>query len=120
MRICIVGVGAIGTWVAARLSRSSSVELSCLVKPQALERLRAEGLSLIESHQGVQTTQCVHPHFFSDAARSHYCPGRHNDSGGWCPRCVRYSSRAARKFFAHDHHHQSISKSINLACYLAC
>ena len=74
MRICIVGVGAIGTWVAARLSRSSSVELSCLVKPQALERLRAEGLSLIESHQGVQTTQCVHPHFFSDAAQESVKP----------------------------------------------
>jgi 2-dehydropantoate 2-reductase len=69
MHICIVGVGAIGTWLAVRLSRSNSVELSCLVKAEALERLRIEGLRLTEIHEGVERTQCIVPHFFSDISK---------------------------------------------------
>ncbi len=69
MRICIVGLGAIGTWLAARLSRASSVEVSCFVKPQALSRLRSEGLSLTSTHQGIQTTERFHPRFFCDATQ---------------------------------------------------
>jgi len=44
MKICIVGLGAIGGWLAARLARQPGVELSALARGATLSAVRQQGL----------------------------------------------------------------------------
>ena len=46
IKICIVGCGAIGTWLGAYLGRCAQVELSCLVRESSVNEIKTKGLRL--------------------------------------------------------------------------
>ncbi|MGL4232107.1 MAG: ketopantoate reductase family protein, partial [Casimicrobium sp.] len=48
MKICVIGAGAIGGWIAARLSRAGVHRVSVLARGDTLAALRAHGVELIE------------------------------------------------------------------------
>lgn len=70
LKVCVVGLGAIGSWLAYRLASLPQVELSCLVKPQQLSLLRQEGLVLSEAGQNTNSLQApaLMPRRLSDQA----------------------------------------------------
>ncbi len=85
LKVCIVGVGAIGTWLGVHLSRSNSVDLSCWVRSSSLERLRKDGLQLTSIKNGSKATETVHPRFFSDVSLE-------SDKPDWVIVCVKSTS----------------------------
>lgn len=64
-RVCVVGAGAIGGWMAARLAAAGE-QVSVLARGAVLERVRSRG---IELHSGDQE-QVVRVHAASDDARA--------------------------------------------------
>ena len=58
-KICIVGLGAIGGWLAARLAGQPGVELSALARGATLAAVRAEGLRF-ENSAGEATRVALH------------------------------------------------------------
>jgi 2-dehydropantoate 2-reductase len=48
MKICVIGAGAIGGWMAARLARAGE-QVSVLARGETLAAIREKGLTLIES-----------------------------------------------------------------------
>lgn len=48
IKVCVVGLGAIGSWLSYRLASIAHVQLSCLVKDTQLDRLSQEGLLLTQ------------------------------------------------------------------------
>lgn len=66
MKICIAGIGAIGSYLAARLSLTS-VQLSILVRPGKVDAFREKGISL---HERSGEVRVAFPRVFSsgDAA----------------------------------------------------
>ena len=52
MKICIVGVGAIGGWMGVLLGQSSEVELSAIARGATLAALRTHGWRL-QSAEGL-------------------------------------------------------------------
>lgn len=84
-KVCIVGVGAIGTWLGVNLAKCQTVELSCWVRQSNLERLRQEGLRLFTYPNGVQEIETVHPRFFSDLTLEAQKPD-------WIILCVKSTS----------------------------
>lgn len=85
LKVCIVGVGAIGTWLGVHLSKSNSVELSCWVRPSSLERLQNDGLQLSSIQNHTQSTQVAHPRFFSDISLE-------SEKPDWIILCVKSTS----------------------------
>lgn len=62
-KVCIVGCGAIGTWLGVRLSKANEITLSCLVRERSLADIKTHGLRLDEGGHTLQ----AHPQFASDA-----------------------------------------------------
>ena len=85
LKVCIVGVGAIGTWLGVNLSKSKSVELSCWVRSSNLERLKKDGLQLSSSQNSLNATETFHPRFFSDIELE-------SDKPDWIIVCVKSTS----------------------------
>jgi 2-dehydropantoate 2-reductase len=48
MNICVIGAGAIGGWMAAKLARTGAHRVSVLARSDTLVALRANGIALIE------------------------------------------------------------------------
>ncbi|MDP3226173.1 MAG: 2-dehydropantoate 2-reductase N-terminal domain-containing protein, partial [Rubrivivax sp.] len=53
MKICVVGAGAIGGFLACKLALAGH-EVSVLARGAHLEAIRREGLTLIDQHGGTQ------------------------------------------------------------------
>jgi len=68
IKVCVVGLGAIGSWLAYRLAALPQVQLSCLVKPSHLSAIEHDGLRLshASSHEGEQPLPPLKPHRISD------------------------------------------------------
>lgn len=69
IRICVVGCGAIGTWLGCRLGQLGNVELSCLIRTASLAALRSEGLRLSSAQHPQDAPTVFHPHRVSDDAK---------------------------------------------------
>ncbi|MGL4230628.1 MAG: 2-dehydropantoate 2-reductase [Casimicrobium sp.] len=48
MNICVIGAGAIGGWMAAKIARTNAHRVSVLARGDTLAALRANGITLIE------------------------------------------------------------------------
>ncbi|MDR0457449.1 MAG: hypothetical protein LBH10_00245, partial [Burkholderiaceae bacterium] len=57
--ICIVGAGAIGGWIGARLA-AAGCTVSCLARGATLAALQTQGLRLRETSNG-QERESTHP-----------------------------------------------------------
>jgi 2-dehydropantoate 2-reductase len=55
VRVCVVGAGAIGGFVAARLARSGAAEVTVVARGATLQALQTSGLRMIEA-DGTSTT----------------------------------------------------------------
>ncbi|RRR69889.1 MAG: 2-dehydropantoate 2-reductase [Candidatus Viridilinea halotolerans] len=66
MRICIVGAGAIGGYLGAKLIRAGA-DVSLIARGEHLAVLRSRGLTI---HYADGTTDCVHPALATDDVRA--------------------------------------------------
>ncbi len=55
MKVCVMGAGAIGGWIAAKLARVEAHTVSVLARGDTLAALRANGVTLIEGDTPVST-----------------------------------------------------------------
>jgi len=62
LKICIVGCGAIGTWLGAHLANSPQVELSCIVRSNAVSDIKHSGLR-VDFESAHATSVIGHPVF---------------------------------------------------------
>jgi len=67
IKICIVGCGAIGSWLGVHLGRCPQVEVSCLVRPSSVKQIRATGLR-VDSPSPSHSSLTLHPKLVSDNA----------------------------------------------------
>jgi len=68
IKICIVGCGAIGTWLGVNLISSPRIELSCLARASSVQEIKTHGLRLDHNQIEPQSTQVAHPSNVSDDA----------------------------------------------------
>ena len=63
MKICIVGVGAIGGWMGVLLGQAADVELSAIARGATLQTLQLNGLQLTDASVVIMnlTLQFVRP-----------------------------------------------------------
>lgn len=66
IKICIVGCGAIGSWLGVHLGQCPQVEVSCLVRSTSVNDIRATGLSV---DAPTHPTLTLHPKRVSDSAQ---------------------------------------------------
>lgn len=65
LKICIVGCGAIGTWLGAHLANSPQVELSCIVRSHTISDIKQSGLRV--DFELTQATSVIgHPVFVTN------------------------------------------------------
>ena len=87
LKVCVVGLGAIGTWLAYRLANQQGVELACLVRGASLKDLKTSGLHLSESSSPGVPTPKREPKALSDKAE-------HLGVQDWVLLCVKTTSLA--------------------------
>ncbi|HXL40870.1 MAG TPA: 2-dehydropantoate 2-reductase N-terminal domain-containing protein, partial [Myxococcales bacterium] len=63
MKVCVFGAGAIGGYLAAKLSSTGTAEVSCVARGPHLAAMRANGLTLRSEGQ----TLVTHPRCTDDA-----------------------------------------------------
>ncbi len=67
-KICIVGCGAIGTWLGAHLANSPLVELNCLVRKSSVAAIQESGLRVDFKQPSLVQTLVGRPHLVTDQA----------------------------------------------------
>jgi len=72
IKICIVGCGAIGSWIGVLVGQSPNVELSCLVRASSIEEIKTQGLRLSDAGAKALDTPplIIYPTCVSDDART--------------------------------------------------
>ena len=65
MKVCIVGVGAIGGWMGALLGQAADIELSAVARGATLQTLQLNGLQLTDA----SGSRRVQVHAEADPAR---------------------------------------------------